>query len=265
MRRRLQQRHWLRLHAVLTGLLAMLVMLSFSVALRYVGVPSMGLRYGLSLGAGYLLYLLLVRLWAECMIRRDWGSDVPSDASTGSGHSGAGSKSMDPMQSGEGGSFGGGGSSGQWDGPSLGDSAAEGLSDLPSRALESVADAGSGVDWSAGLDGLGGLDEGAVVLVPVLAAFAMLVLAFTGLGSLLWLIWGSELFLAIAVETAFAMLMARSLYVMEREGWLLVALRLSWKPMLGALLCVVLVGFACDYLFPEADTLNQVLAAWRSR
>jgi hypothetical protein len=32
----------------------------------------MGLRYGLALACGYLLYLLLVRLWAGCMLRRDW-------------------------------------------------------------------------------------------------------------------------------------------------------------------------------------------------
>ena len=75
--------------------------------------------------------------------------------------------------------------------------------------------------------------------------------------------FGSELFLAVAVEVAFALLMARSLYVMEREGWLLVALRISWKPMLGALLVVVALGFVCDYAFPQADTLSQVLRTVR--
>ncbi|MNW13349.1 hypothetical protein D3C71_2112900 [compost metagenome] len=50
---------------------------------------------------------------------------------------------------------------------------------------------------------------------------------------------------------------------MEREGWLLVALRLSWKPVLGALLVTVALGWACDVLLPQADTLTQALRLLR--
>ena len=67
----------------------------------------------------------------------------------------------------------------------------------------------------------------------------------------------------MAVEVAFALLMARTLYVVEREGWLLAALRLSWKPVLGALVGAVALGAAADWLFPQADTLVQVLRALR--
>ena len=70
MRRRLQKRHWLRLHAALTGGLSLGVMSLLSVGLLHAGVHSMALRYGLALVCGYLLYLLLVRLWAGCMLRR---------------------------------------------------------------------------------------------------------------------------------------------------------------------------------------------------
>lgn len=82
MRRRLQQRHWLRLHAALTGGLSLAGMALLSLALLHAGMHSMALRYGVALASGYLLYLLLVRLWAECMLRRDW--DVP-DATSGGG------------------------------------------------------------------------------------------------------------------------------------------------------------------------------------
>jgi hypothetical protein len=51
MRRRLQQRHWLRLHALLTGVFSLGCMLALSWGLLHAGVHSMGLRYGLSLGA----------------------------------------------------------------------------------------------------------------------------------------------------------------------------------------------------------------------
>ena len=103
-----------------------------------------------------------------------------------------------------------------------------------------------------------------LVIVPVLLVFAALLIAVTGAGSLLWLVFGTELFLTVAVEVAFALLMARTLYVVEREGWLLAALRISWKPVLGALVTAVLLGAVADWLFPQADTLVQVLRTLRS-
>jgi hypothetical protein len=247
-RRRLQQRHWLRRHAGLTGGLSLAGMSLLSLALLHAGMHSMALRYGVALACGYLLYLLLLRLWAECMLRRD--GDVP-DATPGGGSSPR-TPETGSFESGQGGSYGGGGSSGSWDDggvlPEAASSASQGI-DLP------------GMD----LPGIDGLDEGAVVLVPVLLVFAALLLAVTGAGSLLWLVFGADLFLAVAVEVAFALLMARTLYVVEREGWLLAALRLSWKPVLGALVAAVALGALADWLFPQADTLVQVLRALRGR
>ena len=80
---------------------------------------------------------------------------------------------------------------------------------------------------------------------------------------LLWLVFGADLFLTVAVEVAFALLMARMLYVVEREGWLLAALRMSWKHMLGVLVVAVMLGALADWGFPQADTLVQVLHALR--
>jgi hypothetical protein len=250
LRRQLQSRHWLRLHAWLTGLFTLAVMAALSAIVLHLGVHSMALRYALVLAAGYGVYLLLVRLWAEAMLRRSWDlpADLPADLPwPGGGTSGEAGAQL----SGQGGSFAGGGASGGWD------SGGEALG----GAAQSLAEGAGGVDLSAGLDGVDG--EG-VVLLPVLLVFGLLLLALTGAGSLVWLMFGSELFLAVAVEVAFALLMARTLYVMEREGWLLVALRLSWKPVLGALLVTVALGWAGDFFFPQADTLAQVVRALRA-
>ena len=102
------------------------------------------------------------------------------------------------------------------------------------------------------------------MVVPVLLVFAALLVAVTGTGSLLWLVFGADLFLTVAVEVAFALLMARTLYVVEREGWLLAALRISWKPVLGALVTAVVLGAVADWFFPQADTLVQVLRVLRA-
>jgi hypothetical protein len=244
MRRRLQKRHWLRLHAALTGGLSLGAMSLISLCLLHAGVHSMALRYGLALACGYLLYLLLVRLWAGCMLRRDWDAgDVPSDAPGSSGKSG--SAEAVGFESGQGGSYGGGGAGGHWD---------------DGGVVPDIMPASPGMELpDVDVPGLEGLDEGAVVVVPVLLVFALLLVAVTGMGSLLWLVFGADLFLTVAVEVAFALLMARTLYVVEREGWLLAALRMSWKPVLGALVTAVALGALADWLFPHADTLTQVL------
>lgn len=247
MRRRLQKRHWLRLHAALTGGLSLAAMSLISLCLLHAGVHSMGLRYGLALACGYLLYLLLVRLWAGCMLRRDWDAgDAGADVPGSSGKSG-GADTVDTagFESGQGGSYGGGGADGHWD---------------DGAAVSDIAPASSGLELpDVDGSGLDGLDEGAVVLVPVLLIFAVLLVAVTGMGSLVWLVFGADLFLTVAVEVAFALLMTRTLYVVEREGWLPAALRISWKPVLGALVAAVALGLLADWLFPQADTLAQVL------
>ncbi|MET1116104.1 MAG: hypothetical protein ABWY08_14300 [Comamonas sp.] len=245
LRRQLQSRHWLRLHAWLTALFTLAVMSVVSAALLHAGVRSMGLRYALVLAAGYGVYLVLVRLWAEAMLRRSWDTpaEVPAQLPWPGG---GGADSQVPMESGQGGSFAGGGASGDWG------EAAEPLG----NAVDALTQGAESVDLSPALDAVDG--EG-LVLLPVLLVFGLLLLAFAGAGSLLWLVFGTELFLAVTVEVAFALLMARTLYVVEREGWLLVALRLSWKPVLGALLVAVALGVACDLLFPQAETLAQAL------
>jgi hypothetical protein len=245
MRRRLQKRHWLRLHAALTGGLSLAAMSLISLCLLHAGVHSMGLRYGLALACGYLLYLLLVRLWAGCMLRRDWDTGDAIRCPRLQWQIGRCRYATAGFESGQGGSYGGGGAGGHWD---------------DGAAVPDIAPASSGLELpDVDVSGLDGLDEGAVVLVPVLLIFAVLLVAVTGMGSLVWLVFGADLFLTVAVEVAFALLMTRTLYVVEREGWLLAALRISWKPVLGALVAAVALGLLADWLFPQADTLAQVL------
>lgn len=260
LRRRLQQRHWLRVHVALMGLLTLAAMLGMSALMLHSGVHSMAVRYGVALLGGYAVYLVLLRLWAACMLRRpdaaldSWVVDLPSAGNGGSGGPTQDTKvTADAFDSAGGGDFAGGGASGHWSTEATGSMG---------KAPAAVADQGSKLlpDWG----GIDGLDLEGVVLLPVLLVFGGLLLLFTGAGTLLWAALGTELLLAVAVEVAMALLMARSLYVMEREGWLLVALRMSWKPMLAAVLVGVLVGALCDWWLPGADSLGQVLRSWQT-
>jgi len=51
----------------------------------------------------------------------------------------------------------------------------------------------------------------------------------------------------------------------EREGWLTPALRLTWKPLLGALLCAVLLGATIDHFLPRVQSLPEALRVIQGR
>ncbi|MGO4395652.1 hypothetical protein AB4Z46_30275 [Variovorax sp. M-6] len=209
----LRRSYDLRLHGFAIGTAILLLMWGVSHLQMRLGVDSLALRYALTLGAGYGAYLLLLRWWAERLVRRNMQFDPDL---------------MDPGM-------------GSW--PSTQGSAATldagGLPHLRGGALDLVA----------------GMDEGAVVVVPVVAIFLIGLAIVFGAGSLVLLYFGWDALLAVAVELAFSYVSARAAVRIAREGWLAVAVRLSWKPLLGALFCAVLLGAAIDHFMPQVHSL----------
>lgn len=120
---------------------------------------------------------------------------------------------------------------------------ASAIGDLAGGALEAAASA----------------DEGAVIVVPVVAIFLIGLALVTGAGALALLYFGWDALLAVAVEIAFSYVSARAAVRVAREGWLTVAVRLTWKPLLGALLCAVLLGAAIDRFMPQVNSLPQAV------
>lgn len=243
--RQLRQRHWLWLHGLFIGSIVLGVMWLTSYLQMQMSVGSLALRYLVTLGVGYLAYLLVLRLWAGALVGRSGGNfDVGGDLSTsGSGRSpdaDAGGFDLPGLQSGSGGDFGGGGASGDFSGTA---DAGGPLGELASGALDVAA----------------GADEGAVVVVPVVAVFLLGCAIVFGAGSLAMLYFGWEALLAVAVELAFSYVSARTAIRVVREGWLSAAVRLTWKPLMGAVLCAVLLGAAIDYFMPAAHSLPQAI------
>ena len=102
-------------------------------------------------------------------------------------------------------------------------------------------------------------------MVPVVAIFLFFLALVFGAGALMLLYFGTDVLLAVAVELAFSVATARALMGAERAGWITVALRLTWKPLLGALLCAVVVGAAIDFFVPEAQSFSQALHMVKTR
>lgn len=210
------------------------------------GSDSLALRYAVTLGVGYLAYLGVLRLWAAALLGGGEASlDVPADLPLPD--LGCGGVSMpDPglpnFSAGGGGDFGGGGATADFS-----DAAGASIDagDVASGALEVAA----------------GSDEGAVVVIPVVVVFLVGMAVLFGAGSLLMLYFGSEALLAVAVEIAFGYVSARTAVRVLREGWLSAVLRLTWKPLLGALFCAVALGALIDTFLPQAHSLPQAIKA----
>jgi len=112
----LQKKHWLRLHGLCMGLLVMLVMWAVTAALLHSGVHSMALRYAISLGVGYGVYLLALRLWAAYLVRNAYArkrGDSWVDGVDPTPGLQFGERTPD-WEAGGGGDLGGGGASGDW-------------------------------------------------------------------------------------------------------------------------------------------------------
>ncbi|MDM0121310.1 hypothetical protein [Variovorax arabinosiphilus] len=123
-----------------------------------------------------------------------------------------------------------------------------------------TSDASAIGDLAGGaLEAAAGADEGAVIVVPVVAIFLVGIALVTGAGALALLYFGWDALLAVAVEIAFSYVSARAAVRVAREGWLTVAVKLTWKPLLGALLCAVLLGAVIDRFMPQVNSLPQAV------
>jgi hypothetical protein len=217
----LHRNYSLRTHGILIGTFTLLLMWAVSALQMHVfDVQSLAVRYFLTLGVGYLGYLLVLRWWAKRLVERrsaDLDLDVP-DIDLGGGSHGHSSATGAAEEGGV-------------------------LSDAASGALE-VA---------------GGADEGAIIVVPVVAIFLVCVAVVLGAGSLVLLYFSWDALLAVAIEVAFSYVSARAAVRVAREGWLMAAVRLTWKPLLGAVICAVALGAVLDRFMPEVNSLPEAV------
>lgn len=254
-RRQIASRHSMKFHGIGLGTVTLLITWLTSHALMMASVDSMAIRYGVALLAGYFAYLGLLRVWAERLAsrsREDYLGDAAElavdgiDALIRTGGSAGQRASVPPMVSGRGGDFGGGGASGDF-----GDGAMESSSSGLGEAVGGVFEgAGSVVAES---------EEGAVVVIPIVAIFLIAVVFFLGLGSIVFLYFGSEALLATAVEIAFSYAASDAAVKIARRGWLGSVFQITWKPLLGALLCAVALGWLFDTFLPNAHSLFDAI------
>jgi len=256
-RRKLRRERWLRCHVLLIAGLTLLALLLAGALLRACGVESLAWRYAGALPLSYLVYLVLLRLWARYLLADDAGQTLDDDATLLNGLSSGPSPSpghapAPDFQSGGGGDFGGGGASGDF-----------GSLDAAGSSLDGLQDAGRllGKTGSA----LGDSDEGAVVAVPLLIVLAIMALLAALLGVAVFALFGVDVLLGVALEVGLASWVGGLAYRSQRRGWLRRALAHTWKPALALLLLGVALGALIDHALPAADSLPQALHMLRSQ
>ncbi len=218
--RDLHRDHSLRTHGLLIGTFTLLLMWGVSaLQMHLLHVESLAVRYLVTLGSGYVGHLCVLRWWAQRLVERRTDIEAPEDLGISTGGS------DDP------------------------------------GCVPDAADSGSALSDVAGgaLDAAGSADEGAIIVVPVLAIFLLCVAVVLGAGSLVLLYFSWDALLAVAIEVAFSYVSARAAVRVAREGWLMAAVRLTWKPLLGAVVCAVALGALIDHFMPQVHSLPEAV------
>ncbi|HSK75159.1 MAG TPA: hypothetical protein VLQ45_01770 [Thermoanaerobaculia bacterium] len=235
-----------------TGFLSSFVLLKL-------GVDSMALRYPVAVALAYGVFLLLLRIWLRLQ-RDSWQSadlpgvvDLGEAVLDGTGHVVRGAGRF----AGGGGNFGGGGASANFDGPPV---ALAMTPPSPAPAVRAVPRSGGG-----GGGGKGGgfnfgfdLDEGGLLVL-----LAVLVIAATSMGVVIWILWTAPALLAEVLVDGIVMtgLYRRLKHGPEPGHWLTGAIRRTWIPALVVALLFSFAGYLLQKAVPEARSIG---AAWRA-
>ena len=184
------------------------------------GLETMALRYTLAMGVAYLVFLLLLWLWLHTSAS-DYLDLVPVD-----------DVDLPPALrddfAGGGGTFDGGGASANVD---FGDAIVE-------KPLATVASA----------------EEGAIPLVVILLALGLLL-------SSLFVVWTAPiLFAEILVDALLAAGLYRRLRGLERQHWMVAALKRTVIPFVLTTVLVAGAGWGMQAHAPEARSIGEVLA-----
>lgn len=226
-----------------------------SVIMLRLDVTDMSIRYPLAVIVGYVVFLILLRIWIwlESDERsNDINIDLPDSISLS--NIGSGSSTSDAFKMGGGGDFAGAGAGGDWV-----------ESDVPRPMPAFVASpqpaapvtvSSSSNSGSSGMSfDLGDIDDGVALLVVLV----VLVLVFS---ALIYVVWVAPiLFAELIIDAAVVGGLYRPIKNIERRHWLLTALKKTGIPALIILILMFIAGVVMQSAVPEAITIGQFFEA----
>lgn len=226
--------------------------LAASFTLLHGGVESMLTRYPLAVGCAYLAFLAMLWLWLRTKADDylDGSFDIPLPSGS---HDGASiSLEHEPVFSGGGGDYGGGGASGSF----------ELDGSLPSPSLPEVNIPGGDSVGEAVGEVIGGADEGAIPLVIALLIAALVAVLLFATLYIVYL--APALFAELLVDGALSASLYRRMRGLQTRHWLESAVRRTLVPFAVTALTLGAIGYAFQAYAPQAHTLGEVLKQSRS-
>lgn len=237
-KRYIARRFFIRFHMSLILIGTVLSGLLFSKLLLWANLEEMSFRYPVVVLASYLCFFVFIRLWLLHVKNSETigenAADVTADIISNIEFTNSDPSGIDFG----GGNFGGGGASG-----SFGEIGSSSISESSS----------SGIGEVAGEAGGSLLEEGGIIIIPLMLVLA----AIFGVG--IFLIYEAPVILS---EAAFEFVLASALVKNAKEidnpDWVGSVFRNTWKPFLCTLLLVIISSGILSYFFPEATRLSQV-------
>lgn len=187
------------------------------------GVRHMELRYPLAVLAGYLVFLVLVRVWAE-VERRQFESQQEVEALLAS------APSEPPLR---------------W----------------PSASLDGGKR--KGWDWTDVIDPVFDLEDPQGCLIGLILLAVVFVLGGTivAIGGVIGS--AEVLLAEVILDGMLVAALSRRLQHLERRWWVESVLSQTIKPVVGTLLFLAIAGFVLQQLYPEAHSIGGVWREWR--
>lgn len=235
----LERDHWPRLQMMLIVMLTGIAGLLSSFLMLHAGVLSIGTRYLFAMCCAYIAFLFLLWVWMRTRAEGDGAADGVDPVDLADLAANLPAPRL-PAFSGHGGTFDGGGASGNYIDAEVVDSVAGTVEDVS----DGVGDA---------LSGVAGADDAAIPIAVVLLGLAILF-------SSLFLVYSAPvLFAELLVDGVLSAGLYNRLRSVDRRHWLETALRRTALPFVLTAAVVTGAGFWMGSYAPGAHSLGEVL------
>jgi hypothetical protein len=209
----------------LSGFVASYIML-------HAGLVEMWVRYLASISVAYLMFMALLWLWLRT--KAEDYTDVPDI----SGLPSSGSDGSGTCFSGQGGEFGGGGASSEFD--------------APSEHLSVIGESGGPIG-----DALGNASEAGEFAIPLIV---LVLIGAMALSSIFMIYSAPILFAELLVDGVLSASLYRRLRGLETQHWLETALGRTALPFVLTAIFVTASGWAMAIYAPEAHSIGDVIS-----
>lgn len=233
-RRALERNHYPRVQMMVIVLLTGVAGFAASAIMLHLGLGIMAARYFLAVCVAYMVFMLILWIWLRAGAD---GLDVPDLSGFEPGNDTA-----LPAMRGEGGSFDGGGASGDWD---VSGSLKDAASDFSSPSSSSSS--------SSSLGDLADADEAAIPLFVVALIGGVLVCAFVVVNA------APVLFAELLVDGVLSASLYRRLRGLDRRHWLESAVRRTFWPFVFSVISVTAIGGLMSMYTPGAQSFGEAL------